>query len=347
MNPMRQITIAGRTVGDGCPVYVIAEIGYNFNTIAEAKESVDAAAECGADAVKFQTFRAETITSRLTDFPAEAGGVNQFDEFRRYELSEEAHAEIFAHARKRGIPAFSTPSFYDDVDLLERVGVPAHKVGSDDLTNLPFHRYVASRGKPVVFSTGMSSLAEVAETFEEYWAAGHRQVAMLHCLSNYPVKDLSFVNLRAISTLRAAFPVPVGFSDHTSSIPAALGAIALGASILEKHFTLDKKLPAPDCFFSADPAEMRTLVRAVRELEQALGDGLKRPAPSEEKMRQETRKSTVARRRLRAGESIAKDDLIVKRPGTGVAPKLAHRLIGLRVRRDIAADQAITWEDVG
>ncbi len=341
---MRTVKIGDALVGDGCPVFIVAEVGYNFNTLAEAKVSIDAAIECGVDAVKFQTFRAETVSSRFTDFPREAGGTNQFDEFKRYELSEATHRELFDHARKRGILAFSTPSYFDDADLLERLGVPVYKIGSDDLTNLPFIRYVAEKGKPVIFSTGMGSLAEVAEAFEAMVASGNDQVVILHCVSNYPIKDAGVVNLNAIPTLRRAFPVPIGFSDHTVTISASLGAVALGASLIERHFTIDKKLEAPDAAFAADPSEMQALVRAVRELEQALGDGVKRPAPSEYAMRMETRKSAIARVDIQPGETITKDKIIVKRPGTGIPPKLAYLVIGRRAKCALKADDVITWD---
>lgn len=341
---MQTVTIGGRLVGVGQPVLIVAEIGYNFNTIEEAKATIDAALESGVDAVKFQTFRAETITSRNVDFPDQAGGTNQFEEFRRYELSEETHREIFGYAGKRGILAFSTPSYFDDVDLLERLEVPAYKIGSDDLTNVPFLQYVAERRKPTILSTGMGTLAEVDQAVRTMWGAGNEQIVLLHCVSNYPVRDLSGVNLNAIRTLHQAFAVPVGFSDHTTTFSASLGAVALGASVIERHFTIDKRLAVPDAFFSADPAEMKTLVSAIRELEQALGSGIKRPAPTEEEMRLKTRKSAVARAPIGQGEVITADKVIVKRPGTGVAPSLCHHVIGRRAKRAIQKDEVITWE---
>lgn len=346
MSEIPTVRIGGRPIGPGQPVFLLAEIGYNFNGLGEAKATIDAAVACGVDAVKFQTFRAETITSRKVDFPEEAGGTNQFEEFRRYELSEEAHRELFAHAREKGILAFSTPSYFDDVELLERCGVPAYKIGSDDLTNLPFISYVAKKGKPVIFSTGMGTQEEVAEAVQTIRQVGNHEFVILHCVSNYPIRDLGAVNLRAIPNLQAVFSAPVGFSDHTTTLSAALGAVALGACLVERHFTLDKKLQAPDAFFSADPAQMRELVVAIRELEQALGDGVKRPTPSEEQMRAKTRKSAIARADIRPGEPIRPEQIIVKRPATGVAPKDAHRLVGRRAKRLIPQDEAITLEGV-
>lgn len=344
---MRIVTIGDRQVGDGQPVFIIAEIGYNFNTLEEAKASIDAAVDCGVDAVKFQTFKAETIVSRHSDFPVEAGDTNQFDEFKQYEVSEAAHQELFGYARKQGVIVFSTPSYFDDVDLLERLDVPVHKIGSDDLTNLPFLQYVAKKGKAVIFSTGMGTLAEVSEALDTITATGNNQVIMLHCVSNYPVKDLSILNLNVIRTLRRAFPIPIGFSDHTMTLTAALGAVALGANVIEHHFTIDKNLSVPDAFFSADPAEMKSLVQAIRELELALGDGEKQPALTARGMRMETRKSVIARIDIQAGATISPDMIIVKRPGTGVPPKLSHLVLGRRANQSIQADEVITWDKLG
>jgi len=341
---MPQVKIGNRLVGEGQPVFIVAEIGYNFNTVAEAKASIEAAVTCGADAVKFQTFRAETITSRNTDFPAEAGATNQFEEFKRYEISEAVHRELFEHARQCGIIGFSTPSYFDDVELLERLDVPAYKIGSDDLTNLPFLKYVAEKKKPVIFSTGMGTLAEVDEAVQAIRATGNDQFIILHCVSNYPIRDPRLVNLRAILTFRQAFGVPVGFSDHTTTLTAALGAVALGTTVIERHFTLDKQLKVPDAFFSADPAEMRALVVAIRELEQALGDGVKRPGLTEQAMRLETRKSAVARTNIAAGEVITEDKVIVKRPGLGVPPKLTYLIYGRRAKVAIKRDEVIILE---
>lgn len=333
-------------MGQGHPVFVIAEIGYNFNTLDEGLASIDAALDAGADAVKFQTFRAATVVSRNAAFPPEAGDTNQFAEFSRYELSADAHAALFAHARRRGGIVFSTPSYYDDVELLEPLDPPVYKVGSDDLTNLPFLTHVASKKKPLIFSTGMATLAEVDEALRAVRAAGNEDVLILHCVSNYPIRDVGTLNLNAIATMRREFDVPVGFSDHTTSTTAAIAAVALGACVVERHFTLDKALDAPDAFFSADAADLRALVAAIREAEAMLGSGIKQPAGSEAQMRVETRKSVIARTAIPAGDPISQDHLIVKRPGTGIPPKLMDQVVGRRARRAIAADQVITWDDV-
>ena len=341
---MYELRLGERKIGENQPVFIIAELGYNFNTLDEALRSVDAAAKSGVDAIKVQTFRADTITTRNVDFPAEAGGVNQYEEFKRYEISEETHRAIFARARDRGLIPFSTPSHPDDVELLERVGIELYKIGSDDLTNLPFLRYVAAKGKPMILSSGMATLAEVDEAIRTVRGAGNDRIVLLQCTSNYPVRDLSVLNLRVIETYRRTFPVLVGFSDHSTTLSAAVAAVTLGAVVVERHFTLDTALEVPDAFFSSDPAEMAALVRAIRETEAMLGDGVKRPTPTEEKMRADTRKGLVAARAIPKGATITPEDIGIKRPGTGIAPRDFDLVIGRRAARGIQADEVITWD---
>jgi N-acetylneuraminate synthase len=337
------IKVGNRKIGRGHPTFIIAELGYNFRTLDEALSSVDAAAECGADALKVQTFTAETITTQSVDFPEEAGGVNQFDEFKEYEISEDDHRAIFERCRDRNLIPFSTPSYQDDVALLERLEVPIHKLGSDDLTNLPFLEYVAEVGKPIIFSSGMATLGEVDRAIQVFHNAGNRDLILLQCVSNYPIEDVSQLDLNVIRTYGQAFPVLVGLSDHTQSNVAAIAAVALGASVVEKHFVLDKQMPVPDAFFSADPAEMKALVEAVRETEQMLGAGHKVPSQSEKDMRVETRKSVIARRYLPKDHTITPDDVIVKRPGHGIDPSLLSIVVGRKTRVAIPVDTPIEW----
>lgn len=339
-----EIRIGMRTIGEGFSPFVIAELGYNFNTLDEALRSVDAAAETGVDAIKIQTFLADTIVTRSIDFPAEAGGVNQYEEFKRYEIDEETHRKIFTRARERGLVPLSTPSHHDDVELLERVGVDLYKIGSDDLTNLPFLRYVAAKGKPIIFASGMATLGEIDEAIRIMRETGNRQLVLLQCVSNYPVHDLGLLNLRVIETFRQTFPVLVGYSDHSTTLSAAVAAVALGAVVIERHFVLDKALPVPDASFSADPEEMAALVRAIRETHSMLGNGYKTPTPTEVKMRLDTRKGLVARRRIPKGRPLSADDLIIKRPAIGIPPRDYDLVIGRIAKRDIEADEIITWD---
>lgn len=346
---MKKVFIGSRIIGIGEPAFVIAEIGSNFNTLDEALTSIDVAIDCGVDAVKFQTFRADTVAKRGIHFPKEtAGGRDQYELFKRHELSEEWHREIFKYAREKDIIAFSTPAHPTDVQLLERIGVPLYKVGSDDCTNLPFLKYVAEIGKPMIVSTGMTNLAEVVEAVEAIISTGNDQLVILHTVSNYPIKDMGHVNLKAIQTLRHAFndEVIVGYSDHTTSLTIPVAAVTLGACVYERHFTIDKNLDAPDASLSADPPEMKTIIESIRELERALGDGIKRPASSEKDMRRDTRKSIIARESIGRGEEITADKVIIKRPAHGIAPKYLDIVVGRKAAVDIKEDEIITWDKV-
>ncbi|MFC1951533.1 N-acetylneuraminate synthase family protein [Chloroflexota bacterium] len=345
---MEKIKIGNKIIGKGEPAFIIAEIGYNFNTLDMALMSIDAAVDCDADAVKFQTFRADTITSRDLDFPKEAGGTSQYEEFKRYELSEEWHQKLFNYAQEKNIIVFSTPSHQTDVELLERLGVLLYKIGSDDCTNLPFLKYVAETGKPMIVSTGMANLAEVEEAVETILSTGNNQLVLLHTVSNYPIEDVGQLNLRVIQTLQRTFnsEIPVGYSDHTTSLTIPVAAVALGACVYERHFTIDKNMKVPDAFLSADPAEMKAIVTAIREVEKALGDGIKRLASSETDMRQDTRKSIIALTNINKGEEITADRVIIKRPGYGIEPKHLGVVIGRKTTVDIKEGEVITWDKI-
>lgn len=327
--------------------YVIAEIGGNFTTLEEARRLIDRAAAAGADAVKLQTYRAETLSSRKAMFDMEnTGVVSQFDLFRKYEIGEALHREVFAHASAKGLDWFSTPSHRTDVEMLERLGVGAYKIGSDDGYNLPFLRHVAGLGKPMLVSTGMSTLAEVHEAVQAILGTGNRRLILLHAITSYPTHPEN-VNLRAMQTLAHEFPdLEVGYSDHTVGPVACLCAAAMGARVLEKHFTWDRNAEGPDHMLSADPAEMKLIVDGVRLYERMRGDGVKQPAPSEATTRRNNRKSIVLERPILAGERISAAHIAVKRPGYGIAPKHLDELVGRTVRRDLDADDVLTWEDL-
>lgn len=343
---LKPIKIGDFVVGTGHPAFIIAEIGYNFNTLDEALKSIDAAMDCGVDAVKFQTFRAETVTSKLIDFPEEAGGGNQYDEFKQYELSVDNHKILSDYCKKNGIIFFSTPAYNDDADLLEELGVPVFKIGSDDLTNYPFLQYVAKKNKPMILSTGMGTMEEISGAISAVFSTGNNKLVVLQCVSNYPIKNLEIVNLRAMITMREVFGVLTGFSDHTITLSVPMAAAALGMSVYERHFTIDKNLPAPDCALSADPKEMKAIVQGIREVEAAVGDGIKRPVESELKMRKDARKSVISTRDLELGHRISKEDIIIKRPAWGIPPGDVDVLIGLTLTRPVKKDMPIRWEDL-
>lgn len=344
MKGLQEFKIGSRMIGGNNPCYIIAEIGYNFNTMEEGLASIDAAHGCGVDAVKFQTFRAETITSKLCDFPDEAGGGSQFDEFKQYEMDEDQHRQLFEHAKKLGLDVFSTPSHYSDVDLLQKIGVPAFKTGADELTNLPFLKFLAEKEIPMIVSTGMGTMVEVSAAVDAILSTGNDKLILLHTVSNYPIKDISEVNLKAMKTMRETFGVLTGYSDHTTTLSVPVAAAALGMAIYERHFTLDKNLPAPDCALSADPKEMKQIVDGIREVESALGDGIKRPANTEVDMRLDARKSIIAASDLKEGSSLDLKDLIVKRPAWGIQPSMVPEVIGLKLTKAVKKDEPITWD---
>jgi N-acetylneuraminate synthase len=345
------IEIAGRAVGEGEPVLVVAEAGVNHNgSQSRALKLVDAAAAAGADAVKFQTFEA----SRLAAASAPLSGYqragtkaeSQVAMLRDLELPREAFAELAQRSKKRKLLFLSTPFDEASADLLEELEVPAFKVGSGDLTNTPFLRSLAGRGRPILLSTGMATLEEVAEAVEAVRAGGNPGLALLHCVSSYPAPPEQ-ANLLAIDTLRREFDLPVGYSDHTLGLAVSLGAVARGASVVEKHFTLDRRLQGPDHALSLEPHKLAELVTGIRAVEVALGDGEKRPQPAEEENRTVVRRSLVAARNLEAGERVGPGDVAIKRPGGGLAPSELDRVVGAELARPIAADEPFAEEHLG
>jgi N-acetylneuraminate synthase/N,N'-diacetyllegionaminate synthase len=348
----RAFLVQHRPVGGSAPVFIVAEAGVNHNgDPALATRLVDAAADAGADAVKFQTFSARALVSpqapkaayqRETTGSAES----QLDMLARLELSLEQHAALQAHAAGRGLLFFSTPFDEASADLLQSLGVLLFKLPSGEITNLALLRHVAAKGRPIILSTGMSTLDEVTEAVAAIREAGDPPLALLHCLSAYPA-PVSEMNLRAMDTLRARFGCPVGLSDHTLGIEIAVAAVARGAAIVEKHLTLDRNLPGPDHRASLDPRDFTAMVRAIRSVEAALGDGIKRPMPSETDTRAVARKSLVAARAIRAGQTLTADLIAIRRPGTGIPPGDLARVLGRRVRRGLAAGEVIEWGAVG
>jgi N-acetylneuraminate synthase len=343
---VKAIEITGRFVGPEHPCFVIAEAGVNHNgDLDTAHRLIDVAVRAGADAIKFQTFTAETLATpdapkagyqRQTTGEAES----QFDMLRRLELSPQAHRELQRYCHDQKILFMSTPFDEGSADMLDGLGVPVFKVASGDLPNVPFLAHLARKGKPMIISTGMSWLGEVELALRTVHDAGNHDVALLHCVSNYPA-SAEDVNLRAMQTMATAFQVPVGFSDHTLGIEVALAAAALGACIIEKHFTLDRTLPGPDHRCSLQPDELVTLVDGIRKVELALGSGDKEPAASEADVASVARKSIVAAGDIPEGSTVTAEMLTLKRPGTGLPPRMSSFLIGRMARHDIPAGTMI------
>jgi N-acetylneuraminate synthase len=347
MSAAPAIVLGGRSIGDGRS-FVVAEAGVNHNgDMALALRLVDAAAAAGADAVKFQTFRTDALVSRVApkagyQVETTGAGESQRAMLARLELSDAQHAELRDRAAARGIVFFSAPFDEASADALERLGVAVFKIPSGEITNTPFLRHIARKARPMILSTGMSTLAEVDAAVAAIRDAGDPPLVVLHCLSAYPAAAAE-VNLRAMAVLRDRYGVPAGFSDHTLGIDISLAAAALGAAVIEKHLTLDTALPGPDHRASLEPAEMAALVRGIRTIEAALGDGDKRPMPSEEDTRNVARKSLVAARALKAGERLTRAAVAIKRPGTGIPPADLDRALGRILRHDLAPDDVISW----
>lgn len=343
---MRAVKIGHTTVGDNQPIYIVAEIGGNFTAFDQAKHLIDLAVDAGADAVKLQTYQAETISSRsaVYDMP-NTGPANQFELFKKYEIGFSLHKEVWDYCRQKGIFIFSTPSHMKDLELLEKLNCQAYKIGSDDAWNIPFLKEVAAVGKPIILSTGMCTLHEVSESVSVILGEGNPNIVLLHCVTNYPSKPED-ANLKCIETMKRQFGLPVGYSDHTLGTLCCLTAASLGANILEKHFTHDKKAEGPDHMLSADPDEMRAIVTGVRTIEKALGDGVKRPAAGEYTTRVNNRKSIVSLVDIPKGTVIKSDMVAIKRPGFGVPPKFISQIIGRVAQEDIKAEEPVLWKDV-
>jgi N,N'-diacetyllegionaminate synthase len=343
------VLIGGRRIGAGERCFVIAEAGVNHNgDMALARELIDVAADAGADAVKFQTFSADRLASRdapkaayqkVTTSPDES----QHAMLQRLELTTEAHERLIERCGGRGIMFLSSPFDEQAADLLDALSVAAFKVPSGEVVNLPYLRHVAGKGRPIILSSGMSTLDEVGAAVAAIREVGNDQLALLHCLSNYPA-DPAEANLRAMATMAEAFRCPVGFSDHTEGHVAAIAAVALGACIIERHFTLDRELPGPDHRASLEPDELTAMIRDIRTTQAALGSGRKEPQPSELENRAVIRKSIVAARDLSAGTVLREADLGTMRPGTGLSPAMMPQLTGRRVRTAVAAGTPIALD---
>jgi N,N'-diacetyllegionaminate synthase len=339
---VRSVRIGERVIGPGLPCYVIAEAGVNHNgRIEVAHQLIDVAADAGADAVKFQTFAPALLVSpeaAMADYQVANTGRRrtQAEMLAELVLPREAHAELLAHAQARGIVFMSSPFDEGSADFLESLGVPAFKIGSGELTNHPFLAHLAAKGRPLLLSTGMADMVEVDAALAAITTAGGRDVVLFHCVTSYPAAAAD-ANLDAMATLQAAFGVPCGFSDHTEGLAVSIAAAALGAPVIEKHFTTDRDLPGPDHKASLTPLELAAFVRGIRAAEAARGDGVKRPRPVELPLRAAARKSLHAARALPAGHVLAAGDLVALRPGTGLSPARLASVLGRRLRKDVSA----------
>lgn len=346
-----RVKIGNRWLGEGEPCFIIAEAGVNHNgDVNLAKKLIEVAREAGADAVKFQTFKTEEVVTpgaEKAEYQKETTNSeeSQFAMIKKLELSDSDFEEISKYTQRQGILFLSSPFDNGSVDLLEELGVPAFKVGSGEITDFPLLQYIARKHKPVILSTGMSTIGEVAAALKVIRGEGTEEIILLHCVSSYPAK-IADMNLRAMATLEETFKLPVGLSDHTLGITVPIAAVALGACAIEKHFTLDKSLPGPDHKASLEPEELKEMVAAIRDVAQALGDGVKRLTKDEEKTKKVARRSIVAKVDIAKGTVIAAEMLAIRRPGTGIEPGNLGMVIGKTAKKNIKSDEMITFSEV-
>jgi len=327
---------------------IIAEAGVNHNgDLGLAKQLIDEAAQAGADLVKFQTFSADrqvTRTAKKADYQNQTTGSkeSQHEMLRRLELTEAMHHELIAHCEARNIGFFSTGFDIESITLLLSLGQDHFKIPSGEITNLPYLRHIGQLGKNVILSTGMATLGDIEAAIDvlEQTGTARAQITVLHCTTEYPT-PMNEVNLRAMQSIHTAFCVAVGYSDHTPGIEVAIAAVATGATVIEKHFTLDRNLPGPDHKASLEPAELKAMVAAIRNIEVALGDGIKRLTPSEARNKVVMRKSIVAIKKIEKGEVFNLHNIAIKRPGTGISPMRWDEVLGRTSTRDFDEDELI------
>lgn len=331
--------------------YIIAEAGVNHNgSFTLAKNLISSAKDCNADAIKFQTFKSErlvSINAPKANYQKKntTGKDSQFQMLKKLELSQEEFRKLFIYSKKIGIDFLSTPFDEESSDFLEKLKIKFFKIGSGEITNIPFLRYIAAKNKPIILSTGMSYLNEIETALQTIYQAGNNEVTLLHCVTEYPA-PFKEINLNAMLSLKAAFKVPVGYSDHSQGIEISLAAVALGAEIIEKHFTIDRTFEGPDHSASIEPKEFKEMVKSIRNIESALGDGIKRPTTSELKNLLVARKSIHTAKKMVKGHVLQIDDLVMKRPGNGLNASFIPYLLGKKSKTTMAPDKMINLSDV-
>jgi len=343
---MRKFKIANKVIGEGEPCFIIAEAGSNHNgSLEQAKKLIDVAAEAKADAVKFQIYKAESLYSKYTPEFSYLKGKNTYELIRSIETPREWIKELASYCETKNIIFLATPFDFEAVDLLDKY-VPAFKIASFEITDLELIKYAAEKGKQMIISTGMANLSEIEDAINIIKSVGNEDIILLHCNSLYPT-PVEVVNLKAIETMGTAFKVPIGFSDHTLGIHIPIAAVAMGACMIEKHFTLDRTLPGPDHSFAIEPDELKEMVRCIREVEKARGNGIKEKSELEsEEMYIKARRSIHAKVDILKGTKITRDMLIIKRPGYGIKPEFIDIVVGREAKGDIKEDEWVIWEMV-
>jgi N-acetylneuraminate synthase/N,N'-diacetyllegionaminate synthase len=343
---MKKLKIGNKLVGEEEHCFIIAEAGSNHNgSLEQAKKLIDIATEAKADAVKFQIYHAENLYSKYTLGFSYLKGRNIYELIKSIETPREWIKELAGYCEAKNIIFLATPFDFEAVDILDKY-VPAFKIASFEITDLELLKYAAEKGKPMIISTGMANLCDVEDAITAIKSTGNDDIILLHCNSLYPT-PVEVVNLKAMETMKTAFKVPVGFSDHTLGIHIPIAAVAMGACVIEKHFTLDRTLPGPDHSFAIEPDELKEMVRYIREVEKAKGNGIKEKSELEsEEMYIKARRSIHAKVDIPKGTKITRDMLIIKRPGYGIKPKFIDIVVGREAKKDIKEDEWITWEMV-
>jgi len=341
-----EIKISNKVIGESQPCFIIAEIGMNHNgDINLAREIIKSAKDCGVDAVKFQMFTAEKLVTSNAKTYGNEGHLPEYQQemYKKYELSKEEYVHLREYSESLGLIFFASVWDEENADLLEEVGGSCFKFGSADITHLPLLKHVAKKGKPIIMSTGMATFEEIDEATAAIREEGNDQIILLHCISGYPTK-IEDSNLKLILSLNMRHKYPVGFSDHTPGPFSSIGAVTLGAKVIEKHFTIDKNLSGVDHHLSMNPEEMKTMVNQIRLMEKALGTGQQILSEPEKETRIMARRSIIAKVDIPIGTKITKDMLVIKRPGTGIKPKYLHQIVGKTVNRDINQDTVLTGD---
>ena len=334
-------------------VYIIAEAGVNHNGSVElAKELIDVAAESGVDAIKFQTFKAENIVSsnaQKANYQKENTNNDEshFDMIKKLELNYDVHKELINYAKQKGVEFLSSPFDVESIELLDSLGLKTFKIPSGEITNLPYLKKIGTLKKNVILSTGMSTLDEIKTALYVIITNGtaKENIILLHANTEYPT-PMQDVNLSAINTLTKTFNVPAGYSDHTIGIEVPIAAVALGATVIEKHITLSRSMKGPDHKASIEPNELKEMVKCIRNIEVAIGNGIKKPSASEEKNIIIARKSIHIKNNIKAGDHIRLDDLIMLRPGNGISPMVLDKIIGRIAKKDLHVGKMLEWEDM-
>lgn len=340
----KKIKIGSRLIGEGEPCYVIAEAGSNHNgDLQIAKELIGVASDSGADAIKFQIFSARNHYSRKT--PAHSDYKEHlYDLIKRLEIPREWIAELKSYSDKKGITFFASPCDYDAIEQLEEIGVLLYKVSSFEIVDLCLIKYIASKQKPLIISTGLANMEEIQDAYQVCVNVKNNDIIFLQCASSYPSRP-EIMNLKSMETISRAFHVITGLSDHTQNIHISIAAVAMGAKVIEKHFTLNRKMDGPDHAFAMEPKDLETLIRQIREVELSMGNGMKLgPSPEEKEYYEKARRSIHAAYNINKGSRITSDMLIMKRPGYGIKPKFVDLIIGREAKVDIDEDQWISWD---